>query len=195
MVKKLIAILLVPVICFGIHLLYLIKVDPLQYTCVQQKRVNGDPVDVFEFIRGPLAFEKLLPWLTRFKEADKRIVGVGKSYRAVVNLPIFGERHIHAFLSDYRPPKVLALEFTDDFIGQEIIIQTLDYHGKTLLKVTVIFERNSVLFQKLEVGVTQAFAPSVFSYLVEIGIHINDSHSKCTNSLSYKATTYDNTKN
>ncbi|OXU31815.1 hypothetical protein TSAR_002030 [Trichomalopsis sarcophagae] len=147
MVSKFVVLLLLPFVSIAVHKLYQLEVDPTDFVCHHQKQIKGDPGSLFEFITTPLALEKLLPWLTRFKEADKRIVAPGKSYRAVVEVPILGERLVRALLTDYKPSKLFALDFSNDLLKQRIVIQTRGYHDRAFLQTTIYFRRTSLIYQ------------------------------------------------
>ncbi|XP_014209927.1 uncharacterized protein LOC106640408 [Copidosoma floridanum] len=139
-------VMLAPLLSLIIQKMYLIEVDPIDFVCEHQKQIKGDPDGLFEFLTTSLGMEKLLPWLSRFKEADTRLVGLGKSYRATLNTPILGEERVYATLTEYKPRKRLALEF-DDLMRRSVVIRLRSYHDRTLLQASVYFRRTSFLYQ------------------------------------------------
>ncbi|XP_011500301.1 PREDICTED: uncharacterized protein LOC105364135 [Ceratosolen solmsi marchali] len=139
--------LLLPFIGYAIYEINQLEVDPIDFSCHYRKQIKGDLKSLFPFLTSPYVLEKLLPWLTRFNETDKRIISPGKSYTAVIIIPILGERRIYATLTNYKPLKLMAFEFSNDYVKQKIIIQMCNYHDRSLLQTTIYFQQTSLIYQ------------------------------------------------
>ncbi|XP_014225418.1 uncharacterized protein LOC106651411 [Trichogramma pretiosum] len=137
---------ILPFVSFAAFKISLIDVDPSHFPCHHQKQIKGDLEELFDFLVSPHALEKLLPWMRRLREADKRIIAVGKSYKAELEVPLFGGRTIYVTIIDYKPSKLIVFEVSNDFLKQKIIIQLRGYHDRVLLITDIHFRRNSVFF-------------------------------------------------
>uniref|UniRef100_A0ABD2X917 Uncharacterized protein n=1 Tax=Trichogramma kaykai TaxID=54128 RepID=A0ABD2X917_9HYME len=137
---------ILPFVSFAAFKISLIDVDPSDFPCHHQKQIKGDLEELFDFLVSPHALEKLLPWMRRLREADKRIIAVGKSYKAELELPLFGGRTTFVTIIDYKPSKFIVFEVSNDFLKQKIIIQLRGYHDRVLLIIDIHFRRNSVFF-------------------------------------------------
>lgn len=58
-----------------------------------------------------------------------------------------GKRKVRAVLTEFKPSKLMALEFSDDFVGQRVVVEARSYHDRALLQTTIYSRRRSFLYQ------------------------------------------------
>uniref|UniRef100_A0A0C9Q1Y2 POLN protein n=1 Tax=Fopius arisanus TaxID=64838 RepID=A0A0C9Q1Y2_9HYME len=140
-------LLTVLLVSYGIYEVYHLEVNPEEFAVTHRQRIDARPRVFFNFFVQTHILEKLFPSFSRLKEADSRVLGVGKFYRAFWKLPLLGETaKIHLMVTDYNPPKFLALESEDQLIRQRVEIRFHLYHDRIILNVTIYSRRTSALF-------------------------------------------------
>ncbi|KAK0091311.1 hypothetical protein PV326_003415, partial [Microctonus aethiopoides] len=119
--------------------------DPEEYAISKSLRVDANSLAFFNFVTQTHIMEKILPWLTRIKEADLRTLTSGKFYHAHSKI-IIGTEKIHLMVVEYQVGKHLILQSEDQFIRQRIEIRTKRYHNQTIFTIKVYSKRTSALF-------------------------------------------------
>ncbi|XP_034952465.1 uncharacterized protein [Chelonus insularis] len=164
---------------FAIYEIYQLQVDPQEFAVSHSERIDANPTIFFNFITQTHMLEKLLPWFNGLKEADSKILGVRKFYKAFDKILIGGE-NIHLMIVEFRSGKYLALESQDQSIKQRIEIRTKCYHNQSILTVTVYSQRTAFLFHHTIGRIIQDF---IRRNLEKSLLHVNQVYKAIENEL------------
>ncbi|XP_042205948.1 uncharacterized protein LOC121855136 isoform X2 [Homarus americanus] len=133
---------------FGlIGLLSQIDTDPKTWEATEFATIYASPDQMERFITNPDSVEKWFRWVSFFKAADSRPLGVGKKYQAIYNVPVFGE-YVNLFkLVEYKPNKLVAVE-SSSFLKPRFTVKMEEGGPKTTrLTLKLKYRRSSALFQ------------------------------------------------
>lgn len=133
---------------FGlIAVLYQIDTETEIWEASESASLYASKEQLERFITNPDAVEKWFQWVSLFKAADSRPLGVGKKYQAIYNLPLLGEYMMLFRVVSYKPNELLVLE-SDALIKPRFVVRMEDGSSKTTrLTFKLRYRRISALFQ------------------------------------------------
>ncbi|XP_069680097.1 uncharacterized protein [Periplaneta americana] len=101
--------------------LFRMETDPSTFSAVQSAVFNSDHRDLFKFIAYPDTVEMWFHWISHFRSADSKLMGVGKLYQAVCSFPFVGKDIVKG---RYKAPE--ADELSDFSDAETIVIRHSD---------------------------------------------------------------------
>ncbi|XP_043272733.1 uncharacterized protein [Venturia canescens] len=140
------ATLILSSLVYAIYEIYELEVSPGDFAIQHRLEVEAEPHRFFQFLVQEDSLEKFLPWLTRLKEADTRIMSAGKNYRAFLKLPILGMGKIELTVTEYRPANLLILESSDTTTQQRIKLRVRRYQNHTVLRTSIHLRKTSAVY-------------------------------------------------
>ncbi|XP_063608083.1 uncharacterized protein LOC134782508 [Penaeus indicus] len=133
---------------FGlVAVLYQIDTDTETWEAKQMATIYATPEQMERFLLNPDTVEKWFQWVSIFKAADSRPVGVGKKYQAIYNLPIFGEYVMLMRVIEYKPKRLLILESESLLKPRFSVSLQEDTPKSSRLTFKLRYKRSSALFQ------------------------------------------------
>lgn len=138
----------VSVLALALLVLMNVENDPSPVSVSQTTILNSYHRDLFQFVLHPDTVEIWFLWISRFRSADKRPVGIGKLYQAVYNFPFLGDRILLFQVKKYVPDACLVIE-SDSLLKPRFEVESNPIRGgeQTKFTIRISFRRSSVLFQ------------------------------------------------
>ncbi|GLH05559.1 hypothetical protein R5R35_005254 [Gryllus longicercus] len=125
-----------------------IESDPSLISVTQSTILNRYHSDLFQFVLHPDTVEMWFLWISHFRSADKRPVGVGKQYQAVYSFPFLGDQVLLFQVKKFVPDTCLVLESESLFRPRfEVESSPVSRGEQTRLTFRISFRRSSLLFQ------------------------------------------------
>ncbi|RXG70907.1 hypothetical protein Avbf_01529 [Armadillidium vulgare] len=112
---------------------YQIECDTERWKAVEVANILVPPEHLARFLANADVTSKWFHWLSHFKEADTRPLGVGKKYQAFYNIPLIGEIVMLFRLTDYEPNHLFVLESESFLKPRFTMLLKKTEDGKTLL--------------------------------------------------------------
>ncbi|XP_045599589.1 uncharacterized protein [Procambarus clarkii] len=133
---------------FGlVGLLYQVDTDTRTWEATEHGIIYASPEQMERFLTNPDSVEKWFQWVSLFKAADSRPLGVGKKYQAIYNFPLLGEYVTLVKVVEYKPNSLIILE-SSSFLKPRFVIKMEESDLKTTrLTFRLKYRRSSALFQ------------------------------------------------
>ncbi|XP_067008494.2 uncharacterized protein [Anabrus simplex] len=128
-------------------LLTKLESDPGKFSIAQSAILNADYRDLFQFVAHPDTVEVWFRWISHFRAADKRPLGVGKLYQAVYSLPVLGDYIMLFRVMKYVPDSCMVLESESWLKPRFEVFATPISEEQARLTFRLVFRRSSALFQ------------------------------------------------
>ncbi|XP_069680094.1 uncharacterized protein [Periplaneta americana] len=127
--------------------LFRMETDPSTFSAVQSAVFNSDHRDLFKFIAYPDTVEMWFHWISHFRSADSKLMGVGKLYQAVCSFPFVGDFVMLFQVVEYVPDTHIVLE-SESLLKPRVEVTSSPVHGeRSRLTFKITFRRSSTLFQ------------------------------------------------
>lgn len=135
-------------VAFGlVGLLYQIETDTRTWEATEYANIYASPEQMERFITNPDSVEKWFHWVSTFKAADSRPLGVGKKYQAIYNVSLLGEYVTLLKMVEYKANSLIVLE-SSNFLKPRFVIKMEEGERKTTrLTFRLRYRRSSALFQ------------------------------------------------
>ncbi|KAK7076740.1 hypothetical protein SK128_005365 [Halocaridina rubra] len=130
----------------GVAVLYQIDTDSGTWEASESASLYASKEQLERFIANPSSVEKWFQWVSLFKAADSRPLGIGKKYQAIYVLPVLGEYVMLFRVMEYKPHELLVLE-SDSFIRPRFTVYIEENSKSARLTLKLRYRRISALFQ------------------------------------------------
>lgn len=133
---------------FGfVAVLHQIDTDTRTWAATEHAVIYASPEQMERFITNPDSVDKWFNWMSLFKSADSRPMGIGKKYQAIYDVPLLGEYTILLNVVEYKPNHLIVLE-SSSLLKPRFIIR-MDENGSKATRLTfkLRYRRSSALFQ------------------------------------------------
>ncbi|KAJ9601376.1 hypothetical protein L9F63_000467 [Diploptera punctata] len=123
------------------------ETDTSTFSAIQSAVFNADHRDLFHFVAHPDTVEMWFQWISHFRSADSKTLGVGKLYQAIYSFPLLGDSVMLFRVVEYVPDTRIVLE-SESLLRPRVEITSAPVHGQqTKLTFKFTFRRSSTLFQ------------------------------------------------
>ncbi|PSN52226.1 hypothetical protein C0J52_12757 [Blattella germanica] len=135
------------VIIIAVAILIRMETDTSTFSAVQSAVFHTDHRDLFHFVAHPDTVEMWFNWISHFRSADSKILGVGKLYQAVYSFPLLGDFVMLFRVVEYIPDTRIVLE-SESLLKPRVEVTSAPVNEeKTKLTFRLTFRRSSTLFQ------------------------------------------------